>query len=81
MFSGDRSDHVRIRTREVLVRQLPDASEGFLLWRAVRLCNGGHFRLTSLVPHDVWYDGDGRLVRQEWTEDGHKTVLELAGKK
>jgi len=33
------------------------------------------------VPHDVWYDADGRLVRQEWTEDGHKTVLELAGKK
>ena len=40
-----------------------------------------HYRLKSSVPHDVWYDADGRLVRQEWTEDGHKTVLELAGKK
>ena len=38
---------------------------------------GTHYRLTSLVPHDVWYDAGGRLVRQEWTEDGHKTVLEL----
>jgi hypothetical protein len=37
------------------------------------------YRLTSLVPHDVWYDGSDRLVRQEWTEDGHKTVLELSG--
>jgi hypothetical protein len=42
---------------------------------------GTHYRLTSLVPHDVWYDADGRMVRQEWTEDGHKTVLELVGKK
>jgi hypothetical protein len=45
------------------------------------LDSGGHFRLKSLVPHDVWYDADGRMVRQEWTEDGHKTVLELASKK
>ncbi len=42
--------------------------------------NGGHFRLKSAALHDVWYDGEGRLVRQEWTEDGHKTVLELAGR-
>lgn len=40
-----------------------------------------HYRLTSLVPHDVWYDADERMVRQEWTEDGHKTVLELVGVK
>jgi len=39
------------------------------------------YRLTSLVAHDLWYDGAGRMVRQEWTEDGHKTVLELASKK
>jgi hypothetical protein len=35
------------------------------------------YRLTSLVAHDIWYDGSDRMVRQEWTEDGHKTVLEL----
>jgi len=35
------------------------------------------YRLKSLVPHEIWYDGDDRMVRQEWTEDGHKTVLEL----
>lgn len=26
---------------------------------------------------DLWYDGNNRLVRQEWTEDNHKMVLEL----
>ena len=36
------------------------------------------YRLKSLVPHEIWYDSDDRMVRQEWTEDGHKTVLELA---
>jgi hypothetical protein len=40
-----------------------------------------HYRLMSHGPHDLWYDADGRMVRQEWTEDGHKTVLELASKK
>lgn len=39
---------------------------------------GTHYRLTSAVAHEVWYDAGGRMVRQEWTEDGHKTVLELA---
>jgi len=36
-----------------------------------------HYRLKSLVDHDLWYDAGERLVRQEWTESGHKTVLEL----
>jgi YD repeat-containing protein len=39
---------------------------------------GSHYRLTSLCQHEVWYDAAGRMVRQEWTEGGHKTVLELA---
>ncbi len=37
-----------------------------------------HFRVTGenlLV--DLWYDSDGRLVRQESMEDGHRTVLDL----
>ena len=49
MLGRDRSDNIGIRTREVLVRQLPDASEGFLLRGAVRLCNGGLFRLGGLL--------------------------------
>ena len=28
---------------------------------------------------DLWYDEPGRLVRQEWVEDGHRTVVELTG--
>jgi hypothetical protein len=35
------------------------------------------YRLMSLCPHDIWYDSAERMVRQEWVEDGHKTVLEL----
>ena len=44
---------------------------------AGQVVNVTRYRLTSLVAHDVWYDGADRMVRQEWTEDGHKTVLEL----
>ena len=36
-----------------------------------------HYRLTGKVKVDLWYDGNGRLVRQEWLEDGHRTLLEL----
>jgi YD repeat-containing protein len=39
---------------------------------------GSHYRLTSLCQHEIWYDAAGRMVRQEWTEGGHKSVLELA---
>jgi hypothetical protein len=37
-----------------------------------------HYRLMSSGPHDLWYDAQERMVRQEWVEDGHRTVLELA---
>jgi hypothetical protein len=36
-----------------------------------------HFELVGKVRVDVWYDGAGRLVRQEWMEEGHRTRLEL----
>jgi hypothetical protein len=36
-----------------------------------------HFRLTGDVTVDLWYDGAGRLVRQEWMEGIHRTRLEL----
>jgi hypothetical protein len=36
-----------------------------------------HYRLTGKVQVDLWYDGAERLVRQEWMEQGHKTVMEL----
>ncbi len=36
-----------------------------------------HFQLTGGVRVDAWYDGAGRLVLQEWLEDGHRTRLEL----
>jgi hypothetical protein len=37
-----------------------------------------HYRVTGgASPVDLWYDGQQRLVRQEYLEDGHRTVLEL----
>ncbi len=36
-----------------------------------------HYRLVGKVNVDLWYDGSERLVRQEWLEEGHRTVLEL----
>jgi hypothetical protein len=36
-----------------------------------------HYRLTGKVNVELWYDGSDRLVRQEWSEQGHKTTLEL----
>ena len=39
--------------------------------------NVNHYRLTGKVDVDLWYDGSGRLVRQEWVDQGHRTVLEL----
>ena len=39
-----------------------------------------HVRLTGKhVAIDLWYDEAGRLVRQEWVEDGHRTLVELRG--
>jgi hypothetical protein len=40
--------------------------------------NVKHYRLTGEVQVDLWYDASGRLARQEWVEEGHRTQLELA---
>jgi hypothetical protein len=39
--------------------------------------NVNHYRLTGKVDVDLWYDAAERIVRQEWIEDGHRTILEL----
>jgi hypothetical protein len=40
--------------------------------------NATHYRLTGKQgTTDLWYDGNNRLVRQEWLEDGRKVVMEL----
>jgi hypothetical protein len=36
-----------------------------------------HYRITGDLTIDLWYDGTERLVRQEWVEQGHKTLIEL----
>jgi hypothetical protein len=41
-----------------------------------------HFRITGAgSPIDLWYDQHHRLVRREFTESGHKTIVQLVGKK
>jgi hypothetical protein len=37
-----------------------------------------HYKLSGKVNVDLWYDAADRVVRQEWVEDGHKTLLELS---
>jgi hypothetical protein len=37
------------------------------------------YRITGPLMVEAWYDAQDRLVRQEWTEDGHPCVLELSG--
>jgi hypothetical protein len=38
-----------------------------------------HYRVMKDVAHDLWYDGQERLVRDEWMSSGHKTVVDLLG--
>jgi hypothetical protein len=40
--------------------------------------NVQHYRLTGGVLVDLWYDASERLVRQEWVEQGQRTILELS---
>src|SRR5215510_7495509 len=41
-----------------------------------------HFRVTGgEQPVDLWFDQYHRLVRQEFTRSGHKTIIQLVGKK
>jgi hypothetical protein len=45
---------------------------------AGHLQNVHHYRLVSTLQVDLWYDASERLVRQEWTEDGRRVVVDLA---
>jgi hypothetical protein len=36
-----------------------------------------HFRLLGKTTCDLWYDLSGRLVAQDWMEDGHRTQVDL----
>jgi hypothetical protein len=44
---------------------------------AGQLQNVHHYRLTGTVRVDLYYDASERLVRREWVEEGHPTVLDL----
>jgi hypothetical protein len=41
-----------------------------------------HFRITGAgSPVDLWFDQHYRLVRQEFVESGHKTIIQLVSKR
>jgi hypothetical protein len=61
--SAPRGGLERVGTGQVIVGGQPTA--------ALR------YRLTGGANVDLWYDADERLVRQEWTLDGHRVALEL----
>jgi hypothetical protein len=66
---------------------LLDADEGKTLNGAMRsigteqitvagqACNCAHYRITGPNTVDAWFDGQDRLVRQEWEEKGHKVQM------
>jgi len=55
------------------LKQLPIANQ---------LVSCYHFRVTGAGnPVDLWFDQHHRLVRQEFVESGHKTIIQLVGKK
>jgi hypothetical protein len=72
---------------------LLDADEGKTLTGALRSigteqimvagqrCNCAHYRITGPLIVDAWYDGQDRLVRQEWEEKGHKVQMVLTSVK
>ncbi|MSR30460.1 MAG: hypothetical protein EXR99_03030 [Gemmataceae bacterium] len=39
--------------------------------------NVNRYRLLTRVNTELWFDGSDRLVRQMWTEDGHKIDMEM----
>jgi hypothetical protein len=59
--------------------------EGRLQYRGVEeIAAGGEtmkvrrYRLTGRVAMDLWFDDADRLVKQDWLEEGHRTVVLLA---
>jgi hypothetical protein len=40
-----------------------------------------HYRVMKDVLHDVWYDAQERLVRDEWVSSGHRTTVEMTGRR
>ncbi len=38
-----------------------------------------HYRLEGKTSADLWYDSANRLVKQDWVEQKHRTVVELVG--
>jgi hypothetical protein len=37
-----------------------------------------HYRLAGAVTVDLWFDATERMVRQDWVEDGHRTIIQLS---
>jgi hypothetical protein len=44
-----------------------------------RAQNASHYRLLGKITVDLWFDGNSRMVRQDFVDEGHRTIIELAG--
>lgn len=66
----DNGRDMQVRLQHIGAQQIPVAGE---------MRNVQHYRLTGTVRVELYYDANERLVRQEWVEDGHPTVLQLTG--
>ncbi len=42
-----------------------------------RVQNCTHYRASGPNLTELWFDAQERLVKREWTEDGHRVVIEL----
>jgi hypothetical protein len=70
LIDADTGEDLNCRMQHIGTVQMPVAGV---------VQNVNHYRLSGgKVKVDVWYDATERLVRQEWVEQGHRTLLELA---
>jgi hypothetical protein len=63
--------------KEIASRLQYVGSEQLTLAGQATTCS--HYKVMKDVAHDLWYDGQERLVRDEWVSSGHKTVIALTG--
>jgi hypothetical protein len=69
MLNADRGDVIQGQLQYVGTEQRPIAGQDLKVY---------HFRAAGgSYPIDLWYDSHHRLVRQEFVERGHRTVIEL----
>lgn len=68
VLDADNGRDMQVRLQYVGAQQMSVAGQ---------VQNVQHYRLTGSIRADLYYDAGERLVRREWVEEGHPTVLDL----